>query len=121
MLRKNFPHLRKFLIATNVAVAHVLLGPARDPNTLDINKLTVRVTHNGEQIGYRDGAKAQGDLWEYVLWVVNDFVLKNGYTIEPDHIIIPGNLTGLHPGKPGDYRADFGELGAIDFKVIPPK
>jgi 2-keto-4-pentenoate hydratase len=121
LLRKNFPHLRKFLIATNVAASHVLLGPARDPNTLDINGLTVRVTHNGEQIGYRDGAKAQGDLWENVLWVINNFVLKNGYTIEPDHIIIPGNLTGLHPGKPGDYHADFGELGSIDFKVTPPK
>ena len=118
-LRKNFPHLRKLLIPTNVAAAYVLLGPERDPGTIDLNRLTVKVSHNGEEIGSRDGSTAQGDLWQNVLWVVNDFVLKHSYTIDSGHIIIPGNLTGLHPGKPGDYRADYGDLGMINFKVAP--
>jgi len=116
-LRDDFPHLRRLLIPTNMAVSHLLLGDGHQPADIDLNRLDVTVKFNGAAIGFRDGEKSEGDIWTRVLWVVNDFVIANGYEIAPDHIIIPGALTGLHPGKPGDYEVDYGALGRVEFQV----
>ena len=32
-------------------------------------------------------------------------------------MIIPGALTGLHPGDPGHYLIDYAALGTIEFDV----
>jgi 2-keto-4-pentenoate hydratase len=79
----------------------------------------VRTVHEGEELGRRDGGQSEDSLWDWVLWVVNDFVIPQGYVIELGDIIIPGNLTGLHPSRPGSYEVDFGELGTIAFEVTP--
>ena len=116
-LRNNFAHLRRLLIPTNMAVSHVLLGAGMNPGDLDLDHLNVKLELDGEEFAYRDGATSTDDIWSRVLWVINEFVLPNSYTISPDHFIIPGSLTGLHPGKPGNYRIDYGALGTVEFKV----
>jgi len=116
-LIKDFPHLRRLLIPTNMAASHLLLGAGREPANLDLNRLDVKVTFNGEAIGFRDGTKSTDDIWARVLWLINDFIIANGYTITPRHVIIPGALTGLHPGTPGTYEVDYGALGKIEFSV----
>ena len=119
LVKDDFPTLRKNLIATNVAASHVLLGESTKPEEVDLDRLTVRTVHDGEELGRRDGGHGGDSLWDWVLWVVNDFVIPQGYVIEPGDIIIPGNLTGLHPGRPGTYEVDFGRLGTIAFEVTP--
>ncbi len=116
-LRNDFGHLRRLLIPTNMAVSHVLLGAGMKPGELDLDRLNVKLELDGEEFAYRDGATSTDDIWARVLWVINEFVLPNGYTISPDHFIIPGSLTGLHPGKPGNYRIDYGDLGTVEFTV----
>ncbi len=116
-LRNDFVHLRRLLIPTNMAVSHVLLGAGMKPGDLKLDRLNVKLELDGEEFAYRDGATSTDDIWSRVLWVINAFVLPNGYTISPDHFIIPGSLTGLHPGKPGNYRIDYGELGTVEFTV----
>jgi 2-keto-4-pentenoate hydratase len=116
-LRKDFPHLRRLLIPTNMAVSHLLLGDERAPAGIDLDHLDVTIKFNGTAIGNRDGTKSQDDIWTRVLWVVNDFVIANDYEIAPDHIIIPGALTGLHAGKPGAWEVDYGALGKIEFQI----
>ena len=76
-----------------------------------------RVLHDGEEIGSRPGATSSDDIWQRVLWTINEFVIPNGYEIRPEHVIIPGALTGLHPGKPGNYVIDYAGLGKIEFEV----
>lgn len=116
-LRKDFPHLRRLLIPTNVAASHLLLGTGHGPGDIDLDRLDVRVKLDGAEIGFRNGAESTDDIWARVLWTINEFILANGYELTPDHVIIPGALTGLHPGKPGTYSVDYGELGRVDFQV----
>ncbi len=116
-LRKDFARLRRLLIPTNIAASHLLLGDSREPADLDLNRIDVVVRHDGEEIGRRDGGTSTDDVWARVLWVVNEFVLPNGYAFNPDHVILPGALTGLHQGKPGAYRVDYGPLGHIEFRI----
>lgn len=116
-LRENFVHLRQLLIATNVAASHVLTGTPRNPAGLDLDRLDVRVVHDGNEIGARSGATSDDDIWQRLLWTINEFVIANGYTVEPTHVIIPGALTGLHPGKPGHYAVDYDALGRVEFEI----
>lgn len=116
-LRADFAHLRRLLIPTNVAASHLLTGTERDPAGLDLDRLEVRVARNGKEIGARPGAASTDSIWQRVLWTVNEFVIANGYTLEPAHIVIPGALTGLHPGKPGHYSVDYGALGRVELEI----
>lgn len=116
-LREDFTRLRRLLVATNVAASHVLTGPERAPAGLDLDRLDVRVVHDGNEIGVRPGATSDDDIWQRLLWTINEFVIANGYTVEPSHVIIPGALTGLHPGKPGHYAVDYGALGEVEFTL----
>ena len=117
LLRQDFDHLRRLLIPTNVAVSHVLLGEGVESNSIDLDRLDVKVELDGAQIGFRDGATSTDNIWARLLWVINEFVIANGYTVTPHHVIIPGSLTGLHRGTPGSYRIDYGALGRVEFTV----
>ncbi len=116
-LKTDLLALRSALIPNNMATKQVLLGTVHAADKVDVDSLAVSTSHNGAVIGLRDLRKARDSLWKNVLWVVDEFVLTNGYSIEPGQIIIPGNLTGLHPGLPGHYKVDYGALGIVEFDV----
>ena len=118
-LLANIDHFRRLLIPTNMAVSHVLLGGGIKPSDVDLNSLNVRVAFDGGQIGYHEAARSTGDIWSRVLWVVNEFILSRGYVIGQEHIIIPGALTGIHPGEIGQYTVDYGALGQVNFQIQP--
>jgi 2-keto-4-pentenoate hydratase len=118
-LLRDLPQLRRALIPTNMAVANVLLGEGKNPNSLDLDHLTIRATHNDVEIGNRDGSTSNDDIWSRVLWIVNEFVLARGYELSAEHIIIPGALTGLHQSTPGHYKVDYGALGEVEFRIEP--
>ena len=114
-VKKDFNHLRNTLISINVASSHTLLGQSHSPD-VNLDRLAVSIEHNGEQIGSRD-TDQPFEFWQNVLLIVNEFVLKNGYEIQPGQFIIGGNLTGIHPAKVGSYRASFGSLGTLSLEV----
>lgn len=114
-VKNNFTHLRNSLIAINVASSHTLVGKPHPVDT-PLDQLAVSMHHEGEVIGRRD-LNQTFDFWQNVMWIVNDYVLRQGYTVEPGHFIIAGNLTGIHAAKLGSYVADFGALGSLSFQV----
>ena len=114
-VKKDFVHLRNTLISMNVASSHTLLGQAYPPDTA-LDEIPVTMLHNGEQIGQRDMDQVF-NFWQNVLLVVNDYVIKHAYSIEPGQFVIGGNLTGIHPAKPGVYTADYGPLGSLSLTV----
>jgi len=116
-LKQDLVHLRRLLIPTNIAASHLLLGEGTDPGAVDLDRLDIKVDLDNTQIGFRNGMGSKNNIWAQVLWVINNFVIANGYTITPDQVIIPGSLTGLHPGRAGSYRVDYGVLGTIEFEV----
>lgn len=115
-LKQDLPRLRRALIPNNVATRAVLAGAPVEAARVDLDGLDVVARQAGEVIGRR-AAAPRPDLWQAVLWIVNEYVLDHGYAVDVGHVIIPGNLTGLHHGGPGRYAFDFGVLGKLEFEV----
>ena len=49
-------------------------------------------------------------------WLINQVLLR-GYSIEAGQIFMTGSIGGMYPAKPGNYRADFGLLGTLEFSI----
>jgi 2-keto-4-pentenoate hydratase len=101
------------LIASNFAARKVLIGNA--VRTKDLNAVTVKLFHNGQEIASGIGKNAGGDQWEALKWVVNE-VLAKGREIKDGDIVITGGLTKLIPAKLGKYVVDYGSFGKIEFE-----
>ena len=54
--------------------------------------------------------------WHAVTWLVNA-LLELGYPLAKEHLLMTGSIGALHPGKPGEYRAEYGQLGNIEFNL----
>ncbi len=116
-MKRDLPRLRRALIPHNIATRKVLLGAPVAADAVDVNQLPVTTRYGGKIIGERILTGAKPDLWASVLWVVNEYALAEGYGIEAGQVIIPGNLTGLHPGASGLYEVDYGPLGLVRFTL----
>jgi 2-keto-4-pentenoate hydratase len=104
------------IIAANIGAAMFLVGEKQKINNLDLDALQVTLKRNGEPVNQGKGTDALAGQWKAALWLVNTMV-KQGWKIEPGHIIITGALGRMVPGKPGNYTADYGSLGTITFKI----
>ena len=115
-VKKNLPHLRSTLISINAASTRTFVGK-ESPASLPLDQLAVSMNLDGVEIGSRDTSDTS-DQWQKVLWLVNNYILQQEYTIEPGYFVIPGNLTGIHVATEGTYRADFGTLGVLELQVV---
>ena len=104
------------LIACNVSARQFILGQPVEPAFIDPSDVRMTLYHNGTAINAGSGADALGDQWNAALWLVNS-MLDQGYTIEPGQVLMTGALGAMLPGKPGNYVADFGSFGRIEFEV----
>jgi 2-keto-4-pentenoate hydratase len=104
------------IIAANIGAAQFIVGEKQKINILDLDALQVTLKRNGEVVNQGKGEDTLGHQWKAALWLINTMV-KQGWEIEPGHIIITGALGRMVPGKPGNYIADYGSLGTIPFKI----
>lgn len=104
------------IIAADVSAVQFIVGAEQPLNGQDVNGVTVNLTLNGETVNTGTGKEALGDQWQAALWLVNS-IIAQGWTIEPDHVLMTGALGKMIPGKPGKYTADYGEFGKIAFEV----
>ncbi|TQV72110.1 4-oxalocrotonate decarboxylase [Aliikangiella marina] len=105
------------LIAANVASHQFILGPSTNLNDIDdLNQLTVQLTHNAKQVNGGQGSDALNDQWQALLWLINQ-LLSQGYQLSAGELLITGALGKMIPAAEGQYQADFGRLGKIDFKI----
>lgn len=85
--------------------------------SLDLPAHPVRMLINGSVKGEGTGARALGDPWNVLVWLVNQQT-RLGRSIEAGWIITTGTCTGLDPVMPGDrVRAEFGALGQVDIDI----
>jgi 2-oxo-3-hexenedioate decarboxylase len=117
-LKADLPRLARALIPNNMVTRDVALGEAVPVAAVELARLHVKVQHEGALLGERAPGAANEAMWEAVRWIVNDFALARGYRVAPGQIVIAGSLTGLHPGVPGHYVVDYGELGRLEFDVV---
>lgn len=104
------------LIATNSASAGWIEGETREVDDLDLNAQTVRFYRDDELLHEAESRVVLDDQWQALLWLINQTIAQ-GYEIAPSHLLLTGAIGGAHPGKPGHYRAQFGDLGELSFRV----
>ncbi len=104
------------LVAWNINGKFMIVGPGQDPSALDPNAVDITLTLDGEVINMARGDMAAAGQWPTLLKTVNH-LLAQGYVIEPGQIISNGALGKINRARAGNYQADFGVLGKIEFEA----
>lgn len=105
------------LIAHNVATWRYVSGPLLPESELpDLNTLRVSLYHEGEPVLRERAGVVMDDQWQALLWLVNA-LLERGWTLQPGQLLITGAIGPMLPLRRGEYRADFGPLGALELRV----
>ncbi len=104
------------IVAWNANAREMILGAEKAPDEIDPDSIEITLTRDGERINEARGDMAAGGQWGTLLKTVNH-LLRQGYTIQPGHVITNGALGNILKAEPGHYRADYGPLGVIEFEV----
>ncbi len=106
------------IIAANVASSGFITGaPVATEQAGDLNQLSVTLVHNNTTINQGSGSDALGDQWQALLWLIES-LHEQGYQLKKDQLLITGALGKMLPAESGEYGADFGTLGKLNFKVV---
>ncbi len=103
-------------VASNIGSERFLVGPAKKPSEVDPDDLPIKLTVDGKVLHETNGGIAKGGQWYNLRYIVNQLV-SQGYTIPRGAVVICGALGGVHKAVGGRYRADFSDLGIIEFRV----
>ncbi len=103
------------LTATNIAAYHYIVGeqqPLRD----DYEELSVTLTRDGEKVCEASLSDALGGPKHALQWMLDEARVR-GMTPADGMLLITGACGGIHDGEPGNYVADYGPLGSIEFSI----
>lgn len=115
-VEEHQPATSNDIVAWNINGKDMILGEAHDPDDIDPDAIEIIFYRDGEIINEARGDMAAGGQWLTLLKTVNH-VIRQGYTIQPGHIITNGALNKIVKAAPGRHRADYGPLGVIEFEV----
>jgi 2-keto-4-pentenoate hydratase len=99
------------------AGGHVfVLGPAVDPQQVDVDAVSLKLVRNGQTIAESPATNVMGSPWNSLLWCVNHIVKLRG-TVEPGTVISSGTAAPAYKVKgdaiKGSYVGDCGPLGQV--------
>jgi len=103
------------VVAENCGSAQYIAGAPKAPGEVDLSRVLVTTTRDGEQVNWWEGKYPDVDQWAGALWLAN-VTISHGWEIEPGHILMTGAL-GTFLGVSGKYRGEFGGLGMIEFEI----
>ncbi|HSG70717.1 MAG TPA: hypothetical protein VLA12_09905, partial [Planctomycetaceae bacterium] len=104
------------MVASNIGSARFIVGERSQPGGVDANAVSIVLKRDGDLLHETTGASANGGQWHNLRSIMNE-ITGQGYTIRAGTMIICGALGKVHPGLPGKYVAEFGELGLIEFEL----
>jgi len=104
------------IVANNVSAHVLIVGPEQPAEGLDLAKMPGVMKFDGKVVSKGTGADVMGDPWESALWLVN-VAVGQGRVIEPGHYLSTGVIGERVESQPGQYVADFGKLGKIEFEI----
>ena len=82
----------------------------------DLDRLNISLFQQNDLLHAEVAGSIMQGQWHAVTWLINE-VLAQGYTLSPEHLLMTGSVGALHPGKPGEYRGEYGQLGSIGFNL----
>ena len=119
-LEPTQPMVALDLAAANGLSANYIVGRRNPVAKVNPNRATIRLARRlakgDEEKNKTTGAAAHRGQWQNLLHQVNH-ALGQGREIQPGHLILTGALGKITPAEPGDWTADFGELGKIEFSI----
>lgn len=105
------------LVSANTASAYYIPKDNVNWIGLNINELTVSLSHNDRIVLQGQGKDALGDQWEALRWLVNQ-IIAHGWVIEKGYLLITGALGGMVMVEPGTYTALYNHETSISFTAI---
>ena len=103
------------LTATNIAAYHYIVGEQQAIRD-DYADLSVTLTRDGETVCEAPLSDALGGPQPALAWMLEE-ASNRGMTPADDMLLITGACGGIHDGEPGNYVADYGPLGKIEFTL----
>ena len=103
------------LLACNIAADRYIVGP-QGPMLDSYADIEVQLTRDGQQVSTAPATEALGGPGPALEWMLRE-ARQRGLPIAEGMLLITGAIGGIHPAKPGHYRADYGILGSIEFTV----
>jgi 2-oxo-3-hexenedioate decarboxylase len=104
-------------VAANIGSAQFIVGDATTPTDIqNLDTLAVSLQLDGATTHSAKGGDVKGGQAETLMQLINQ-IIEQGHVIHRGDIIICGALGGAKPGQKGNYRADFGKLGIIEFSL----
>lgn len=106
-------------IADNASCGVFVLGEAGvSPKGLDLPRLCVKVTKNGEALSEGYGSAVQGSPAQAVAWLANTLG-HYGVTLDAGDIILSGSLVPLAPACPGDvFEMELSHVGRCSARFV---
>jgi len=108
------------MVASGVGAHYFMLGPGKDPEKIDVNKLILKLARNGDVIRESPASEVMGNPWNSLLWCVND-VIKRGGVIQPGMVILTGTAAPGYRASgeelKGVYEGDCGPLGKVTLEI----
>lgn len=106
------------MVAANVSAALYILGNEGEPRGLDLDALKVSISRDGQPLTSGSGRESFGDQWDSLARLVRQ-ILASGRRVSVGDLVITGKIGDRGWLPPGNYRADYGPLGVVDFAVTP--
>ncbi|MGB1422172.1 MAG: 2-keto-4-pentenoate hydratase [Pseudomonadales bacterium] len=103
------------IIACNVAAAYYIESQSRH-DIARVNDVGLCLYADGELKHKGAATDALGDQLEAAAWLINQ-TLDQGYAVRAGQVLMTGSLGAVCPGRPGNYRVDYGEFGEILFSL----
>ncbi|MEO6244544.1 MAG: fumarylacetoacetate hydrolase family protein [Opitutaceae bacterium] len=104
-------------IAENIGSHRFIVGPSVTPEKIaNTDTLAVSLRRDGRMVHETTGADARGGQAQMLMTLINQIV-EQGRILHRGDLIITGALAGPKPAEKGNYTADFGALGKIEFLI----
>ncbi len=103
-------------VAVNVGSARFIVGAGVNPSKVDPDKLQIRIERDATLLHETEGGTVKDGQWANLRTLLNQ-ITSQGYVIRAGSLIISGALGKVHAGEPGNYTAEYGELGQIRFRL----
>ena len=104
------------LLACNIAADRYIAG-TQLPMLDSYADIEVRLIRDGETGSAAPATEALGGPGPALEWMLDE-ARRRGLPIRDGMLLITGAIGGIHPAKPGSYRADYGALGSVEFTVV---
>lgn len=108
------------MIASGIGAHFFMLGPAVEPNKVDVDAVDLVLKRDGEVISKSPASNVMGSPWNSLFWCVNHIVKLVG-VLEPGTVIVSGTAAPAYKVKgekiKGNYTGECGPLGGVTLTI----